>query len=101
MMQIFEVAETEDAKTIRLVLGMSIKNDSLRRLWLMVTVPFMLAFNILQVVVFAPPLFIATMLRVLALNNVGLWDMTITRWNTPRGVKERVHHGGGDDEAGC
>lgn len=84
-MKIFEVAETEDAKTIRLVLGMGIKSDSLRRLWLMVTVPFMLAFNIATVLVFAPPLFVVSMLRWLALNNAGLWTMTIERWNTPRG----------------
>lgn len=83
-MKIFEVVETKEAKQIRLVLGMGIKNDNLRRLWLMVTIPFMLAFNILQVVVFGAPLFVVTMLRWLAINNTGLWDMTILRWNEPR-----------------
>ena len=46
--------------------------------------PFMFAFNVLQVVVFGAPLFVVTMLRWLAMNNIGLWDMTILRWNEPR-----------------
>lgn len=85
-MKIFEVVETEEARSIRVVIGMDIKNDSLRRLWLMLTVPIMLAYNILQVVVFYPPFFVFQVLRLLALNNAGLWKMTITRWNTPRGL---------------
>jgi len=35
-MKIFEIAETGEARIICLVLGMGLKNDSLRRLWLMV-----------------------------------------------------------------
>jgi hypothetical protein len=83
-MKIFELENHEGGKVIRLILGMSLKNDALRRCWVMLVVLPMLAFNVVQTVVFGVPLFVFTMLRWLALSNEGLWKMVILRWNTPR-----------------
>lgn len=83
-MRIFEFYEENGSKKGRLLLGMGIKNNTIRRLWVLITIPPMFLFNILQVLIFASPYFIFWLLRHMALNNAGLWDMSIKRWNEPR-----------------
>lgn len=85
-MKLFETDVCDDGEggVIKLVLGMGIKSNAIRRTWLMLTLPIMLAANFFTAIVFGVPYLVMWILRWLFAAQAATLRSTMKRWNEPR-----------------